>query len=86
MATRKTKTMKMFTTIPLMLLAVFFTGIAGAAEQSGPGRMGDGGSMMQGGMMGGPMMIACMLFALLVLVVLVLAIVALVKYLRGERR
>lgn len=84
--------MKIFATIPLMLLAVFFTGIASAAQQTGPGKMGadgggmmSGGSMMQCGMMGGPMMIAGMLFALLVLVMLVLAILSLVKYLRSER-
>ncbi|ROO23126.1 hypothetical protein [Salinisphaera orenii] len=81
--------MKMFATIPLMLLAVLFTNIAAAAQQTGPGRMGDdgmtGGSMMQCGMMGGPMMIAWMLFALLVLVLLVLAILGLIKYLRSER-
>lgn len=82
--------MKMFATIPLTLLAVFFTSIAVAAQQTSPGRMGESGmmngSMTQCGMMGGPMMIVGLLFALLVFVMLVLAILAVVKYLRSERR
>ncbi|WP_162622800.1 hypothetical protein [Salinisphaera orenii] len=81
--------MKWMETIFAVLLVWFGTTVQ-AAAQTGPGQMGQsgstGGSMMQCGMMGGPMMMAGMAFMLLVVVLLVLAILALVKYLRSERR
>lgn len=81
--------MKTLNSIFLTLLSAF-AGLANAAEQAGPGRMGDNGmmdgGMMNGGMMmGGPAMFVCALFGLLILIVLILAIPALIKYLRSDK-
>lgn len=80
--------MKPLNSIFVTLLSAF-AGIASAAEQAGPGRMGDygtmGGGMMNGGMMmSGPAMLLCVLFGLLILIVLILAVLALIKYLRSS--
>ena len=76
--------MKTLNSIFLTLLSAF-AGLANAAEQTGPGRMGDNGMMDGGMMMGGPAMFVCALFGLLILIVLILAIPALIKYLRSDK-
>lgn len=66
--------------IPLLL----WSGLALAAEGSGPGTMGGAGTMGCTGMMGmmGGFMIVPALFGLLLAATLMLAIMALVEYLR----
>jgi uncharacterized membrane protein len=65
-------------------LLSLWSGLAMAANDYGPGAMGDGvatcGGMM--GMMGGFMMIIPAVLGLLLLATLVMAIMALAKYLR----
>jgi len=68
----------------LPMVLTFQDGVVLAAQGSGPGAMGSGGTAQCDGMMGmmGGFMIVPIAGSLLLLTLLILAIVALVKYLR----